>query len=133
MGYRQVMGATSYRSWKNWAIGDMIEGTLQKITEDQFGKPNYTMKVISCDFEKEDENIEVGSNFTLNSNGALDFAVNSGINIGDTFKVIYKGEDVMTKGKFKGKKFHKLEVLVKDSAIPEGDSAVATADDDLLG
>lgn len=135
MGYRQVMGASNYRSWKNWSVGDSIEGVLQSITQDQFGKPNYTIKVIACNFENKDENIEVGANFTLNSNGALDYAVNAGINKGDTFKVIYKGEDVMTKGKFKGKKFHKLEVLVKDAAVVEGAELVGAGatDDDLLG
>lgn len=131
MGYRQVMGESSYRSWKEWAIGDSVEGVLQKISEDQFGKPNYALKVVECKFEDSDAEIEVGKTLTLNSNGALDYAVNQGINIGDTFKVIYMGEDVMAKGKYKGKKFHKLQVLVK-----EGEVATAGAEDDgssLLG
>lgn len=138
MGYRQLMASTAYRSWKNWTIGDMIEGTLQKISEDDYGKPNYMLKVISIDFEDKEAEVEVGANFTLNSNGALDYAINqNNIGLGATIKVIYKGEDVMTKGKYKGKKFHKLEVLAKDDRMPE-ESALETAgseatDDDLLG
>ena len=94
------------------------------------------LKVISIDFEDKTAEVKVGENFTLNSNGALDYAINqNGIGLGATIKVIYKGEDVMTKGKYKGKKFHKLEVLVKDSSMPEGEAVAAgeATDDDLLG
>ena len=49
------------------------------------------------------------------------------VNAGDIIKVIYKGEDTVTKGKFKGKRFHSMEVLVAPAT-----AMTETTTDDLI-
>lgn len=126
--FRTVLGQSSYRAWKNWEAGDFLVGKYVSQAEDSFGNPNYKVEVIEAFFE-EGETPKAGSLFTFNSSGALKKSMEE-INVGDIIKVIYKGEDVVTKGKFKGKKFHSMEVLV--APANGGESKVSTEDEDLI-
>jgi hypothetical protein len=124
--FRTVMGQLSYKSWSKWSAGDFLVGKFQSSGEDNFGKANYKVEVIEASFDDE-EVPAVGSIFTFNSSGALDKAMEE-VTVGDVIKVIYKGEETLTKGKYKGKKFHSMEVLVANSST----SPKETGQDDLI-
>lgn len=115
--FRTVVGQSFYRPWKNWSVGDFLVGKYVSQSEDTFGNPNYKVEVIEAKFEDGKEPKE-GTIFTFNSSGTLKKAMEE-IATGDVLKVIYKGEDTVTKGKFKGKKFHSMEVLVAPSSHKE--------------
>jgi hypothetical protein len=114
------MGQSFYKSWSKWSPGDFLVGKFQSSGEDNFGKTNYKVEVIEADFE-DGETPAAGSMFTFNSSGALDRAMEE-VTAGDIIKVIYKGEEVLTKGKYKGKKFHAMEVLVADKKVAAEES-----------
>lgn len=123
--FKTVMGQSSYRAWKNWSEGDFLVGKYVSESEDSFGNPNYKVEVIEAQFD--DGNVpKVGTNFTFNSSGTLKKAMTE-IQAGDIIKVIYKGEDVVAKGKFKGKKYHSMEVLVAPAS--KADLVEITSDD----
>jgi hypothetical protein len=128
VNFKSVMGQSSYKAWKNWDVGDYLIGKYLSQVEDNFGNPNYKVEVIEAQFE-DGQTPKAASIFTFNSSGALKKAM-AEINVGDIVKVIYKGEDTITKGKFKGKKFHKMEVLVAPASNPF--SVSTTTDEDLI-
>ena len=121
--FKQVMGASSYKAWKEWEIGDYVVGKYSKEGEDKFGNPTYQLEVIEAGFEEKAP--AVGAYFTLNSSGSLNKAFED-IEIGQVVKVIYKGEDTINKGKFAGKKYHSMEVLVagKSALKPESEELI---------
>lgn len=108
--YKTIVGQSAYKPWKNWSEGDYLVGKYVSEATDSFGNPNYKVEVIESGFE-DGNNPKANSIFTFNSSGTLKKAMEN-IQVGDVFKVIYKGEDTVSKGKFKGKKFHSMEVLV---------------------
>lgn len=126
--FKTVMGQSSYKAWKNWSEGDFLVGKYISESEDQFGNPNYKVEVIEA-LMMDGTAPKAGTNFTFNSSGTLKKAMEE-VKAGDIIKVIYKGEDVVTKGKFKGKKFHSMEVLVAPSTIAPAVST--TSDEDLI-
>lgn len=121
------MGKSAYRTWKNWESGDFLVGKYVSTSEDNYGKPNYKVEVIEASFSDGSEP-KASEVFTFNSSGALIKAMEE-VQVGDIIKVIYKGEEVMTKGKYKGKAFHSMEVLVADS---KGEQVSKVSDDDEL-
>lgn len=123
--FKTVMGQSAYRAWKNWSEGDYLVGKYVSESEDQFGNPNYKVEVIEAQFD-DGNTPKAGTNFTFNSSGTLKKAMEE-IVAGDIIKVIYKGEDVVAKGKFKGKKYHSMEVLVAPAS--KADSVEITSDD----
>jgi hypothetical protein len=125
--FKTVMGQSAYRAWKNWSEGDYLVGKYISESEDSFGNPNYKVEVIEAQFD-DGNTPKVGSNFTFNSSGTLKKAM-AEVNANDIIKVIYKGEDVVSKGKFKGKKFHSMEVLVAPAAKAE---TIQITSDDLI-
>ena len=125
--FKTVMGQSSYRPWKKWSEGDYLVGKYVSQSEDQFGKANYKVEVIEGQFE-DGTTPKAGAMFTFNSSGALNKAMDE-ISEGDIIKVIYKGEDTITKGKYKGKSFHSMEVLV---APANNAPATTTVDEDLI-
>jgi hypothetical protein len=126
--FKTVMGSTSYRPWKNWEESDYLVGKYVSQTEDNYGKPNYKVEVIEAGFST-GEAPKAGTMFTFNSSGSLNKAMDE-VQEGDIIKVIYKGEDTISKGKYKGKAFHSMEVLVapKDNTK----AAVTTTEEDLF-
>lgn len=126
--FRTVMGQSSYKSWKNWEEGDYLVGKYVSQQEDNYGKPNYKVEVIEAGFSSGDAP-KAGAMFTFNSSGALNKAMDE-VKEGDVIKVIYKGEETINKGKYKGKAFHSMEVLV---APANGSQPVVTnSDEDLI-
>ena len=123
--FKTVMGQSAYRAWKNWSEGDYLVGKYVSESEDQFGNPNYKVEVIEAQFD-DGNTPKAGTNFTFNSSGTLKKAMEE-IVAGDIIKVIYKGEDVVAKGKFKGKTYHSMEVLVAPAS--KADSVEITSDD----
>jgi hypothetical protein len=107
------MGQSSYRAWKNWEEGDYLVGKYVSQHEDNYGKPNYKVEVIEAGFTSADAP-KTGTMFTFNSSGTLNKAMEE-VKEGDVIKVIYIGEKITPKGKYKGKPYHAMEVLVDSS------------------
>lgn len=110
--FKTVMGSSSYKPWSKWSPGDYLIGIYQSTSEDNYGKPNYRVEVVEAKFEEGDEP-KAGSIFTFNSNGSLQKAMEE-VKENDIIKVIYLGEETLSKGRYAGKKFHSLQVLVAD-------------------
>ena len=127
--FKTVMGSTSYRPWKNWEESDYLVGKYVSQHEDNYGKPNYKVEVIEAGFST-GEAPKAGTMFTFNSSGALNKAMDE-VKEGDIIKVIYKGEDTISKGKYKGKAFHSMEVLVAPQGNPHLQT-LTTTDEDLF-
>lgn len=128
-GFKRVTGASNYRKWTEWKVGDYMVGKYNSQTTDKYNKPNYSFEVQETKFA-DGKNITTGDFMTLNSNGSLDFAMKN-VEEGDIVMVVYKGKDVQTKGPYKGKEFHKLEVLVKDGAVTSN-ATPSESDDEIL-
>lgn len=124
MKFTQLTGKKVFRPWAQWEEGDGIIGRLINVSEDNYGKNNYEIEVQEVDFSQDEVSYtnkkgeevvckapQPGEVFVLNSNGSLDRAMEQ-VDTGDFVKVIYSGTDVLTKGKYAGKEFHKLEVFV---------------------
>ena len=124
--FKTVLGQSSYKSWAKWQEGDFLVCKYLSTGEDSFGNPNYKVEVIEAQFE-DGQVPKSGTNFSFNSSGALKKAFEE-ITEGDIVKVIYKGQGTIPKGKFKGKSFHDMEVLV----APATAKAVETNSDDLI-
>lgn len=128
--FRTVMGQSSYKAWKQWSAGDYLVGKYLSQGEDQFGNPNYKVETIESEFENGDDIIK-GAVFSFNSSGALNKAMEE-VEVGDVIKVIYKGEDTISKGKFKGKAFHSMEVLVAPKDGSTSKAINSSEEDDLI-
>jgi hypothetical protein len=128
--FTQVLGSASYRPWKKWEAGDFVVGKFDRTKEDNYGKENYLITVLDVDFDNKDEQPAIGSQFGLNSSGALVKAFEE-IEVGDVVKVIYRGEDEVRKGKYAGKKFHSMEVL-KNSPLSKPSPVVKDSDEEVL-
>lgn len=126
--FKTVMGKSSYKAWGKWAIGDYLVGKYISEGEDSYGNPSYKVEVIEAEFE-EGDTPKPATIFSFNSSGTLNKAMES-VSVGDIVKVIYKGQETLTKGKYKGKAFHTMEVLV---APANGSAPVSTStDEDLI-
>lgn len=125
--FKTVMGQSSYKSWSKWSPGDYLVGKFQSVGQDNFGKPNYKVEVIEASFKDGDEP-KSGTIFAFNSSGALTKAMEE-IHTDDVIKVLYKGQDTITKGKYKDKKFHSMDVLV---ASKDGSTKSTQSDDQEL-
>lgn len=140
MKFTQLTGSKVFRPWALWEEGDTIIGSLVNISEDNYGKPNYEISVIEVDFAEDQASYEnkkgekivcktpnVGEIFVLNSNGSLDRSMER-VENGDVVKVIYQGVDILAKGKYAGKEFHKLDVFF----APGEDKEVSGKESELL-
>lgn len=121
--FTQIGGGKVFRPWGHWTEGDSIVGKLVGTSEDSFGNENFEIEVEEVEFDEEvvetknknGEKVEmkapkVGDIFVLNSCGSLERAMQNCDN-GDIIKVIYTGEIILNKGKFKGKKAHTMKVM----------------------
>lgn len=110
--FRKVKGSRTYKKWSEWELGDFVVGKFIEQGQDQYKKNNYIVEVIETSFE----DVKVGSNLCLNANGSLDYRMED-LDIGTIVRVEYEGEDVLEKGPYKGKKFHKVSVEVAESSL----------------
>lgn len=128
---RSLAGARAYRPWKNWTVGDVLEGKFTGQSIDQFDKPNYSFEIINRDFEfGDDEDVakfEPGKIIVLNSCGSLDKVMES-VEVGALLEICYQGQVTLEKGKFAGKDAHTLEV--NEVAYGEEDDQEETQEED---
>lgn len=117
--YNQIGGASKYRKYDTWDVGDQIAGELVSISKDQFGKPAYVIKVQDVMFKKTSEQPAIGESFTLNSAGGLEYKIEQagGINVGDVMGVEYNGKVTVEKGKWKGKQTHDIDLFVSRGKV----------------
>lgn len=131
---KKISGASGYRKWAEWTLGDYFKGKLNSVSQDVYKKNNYTFSVIETKF-KDGKNLQAGSYITLNSNGMLDKAMLN-VNEGDVVVIVYKGTSRIEKGPMAGKMAHSLDIFLDDTGTSAPVPATATADgsdDDLLG
>lgn len=114
MAFTQVMGNGNYRKWADWEKGDSVEGVITNRTPDQYGNMSVVLKVEKAAFTNNPP--AVGSQLTINSCGAFK-AVDEQLTRGTRIKVVFQGIDVMTKGKYKGKNFNKVDVFIDDESL----------------
>lgn len=128
---RRIGGAKCYRAWKLWNEGERITGKLVGITEDTYGKPNYSIEIEEMNFEHEPEKegymvAEVGKVIGLNSAGSLDSKMQE-VEIGDIVEITYEGTDTLPENhKYKNKECHQIDVVVM-----EGDEDGEVSQEDL--
>ena len=122
--FKAVKGERTYKKWNQWEIGDYVIGKLTEVGEDQFKKANYIVEVMETSFE----DVVVGKNLCLNSNGSLDYRMED-VEIGTVIRVEYEGEGVMEKGPFSGKKFHKVLLEIAQEGEVEVEDSVEDEDD----
>lgn len=129
--FRKI-GGRVYRSWKLWEEGDEIIAKYIQPYEDQFGNTCHEVEIIESDFH--DKDLEEGVILGLNSCGGLNHKLEDVVK-GTTVRVEYEGEDVIEKGKMKGKMFHKVAVSIDDSTADHSAAVkqkpVEEEDDDL--
>ena len=111
MGFKEVTSERQYRAWKEWKIGDFIEGKYieQGEVETKYGMQRW------FDVKLSDSSMDVNTSkvFRLNGTGSLDNKMDE-VEINDEIKVIYEGLKVLERGNFKGKEFHDVKVLVAE-------------------
>ena len=125
--YKEIGGARTYRSWKNWEIGEYIVGEFVEQYTDNYGKPGYAVKVVETNIKDLGEGKIIG----LNSCGGLDYKMDK-VSEGDTLKFEYDGTGILEKGKFAGKEFHQVKVFLLQDGVhtPESTQEVEGSEDD---
>lgn len=101
-----------YKKWTEWEVGDTIIGKFVGSKIDGYKKPNWLIEVEEANFakngKKESKRL-VGKILGLNSTGKLDRAMKE-VELGDMVQVEYKGMASITKGQYKGKDAHDMDV-----------------------
>lgn len=126
-----------YRKWSEWEVGDILIGTFKGTQVDGYDKDNYLVEVEDAQFADkkaakklmvvgdDGEKVIIG----LNHTGKLANAMKSA-EVGDVIQVEYKGMEKMTKGKFKGKDVHDMEVDIVEE--DDGDEDDEDLDDEEI-
>ena len=109
--FRQIGGSRVYKGWKDWEEGDYVIGKYEELYEDNYGKNGYAIRIEETNIE--DSGFDRGSLFGANACGSLDFKMET-VNIGQVVKLVYAGKEPITKGKYKGKEFHNVDLYVDD-------------------
>jgi hypothetical protein len=118
MQFKSLNGASSYKAWSKWKVGDTVTGEFVSQSIDTYGKQNYTLKVLSAQFESDAP--AIGSNFTLNETGSAKHAM-SQASYGDIIKATYQGKGILEKGKFAGKEYHKISFQIAEKEVQNND------------
>lgn len=128
MGMVQMTGG-SFKAFKDWKVGDYVEGIITSRTPGKFGGMNVNLQVTASNFTE----AKVNSLFTCNpcpSSKKLD--EQNALNVGDKVKYVYEGTGITKTGAFAGKPFHKVEIF-KDTdpseETQEAPAPEASADD----
>lgn len=111
----------AYRGWKLWEEGDWLIGTYKGSQQDQYDKPNYLIEIIECGFKNKKARTEAiaAKVIGLNSSGKLDTAMKE-VEVGEVVQIVYNGTSTITKGKYKGKDAHDIEVdIVEEEGAEE--------------
>lgn len=127
------------KKWEDWTEGDFIEGEYVNASElDFYGKPIYEFKVLSKHITGSDPTITSGDKIGIMpvySNGSLAMQMDEA-SYGDICLLTYRGMATTSKGKYKGKPCHNIELQIdgyeggdSDHGTDAGDASSA----DLLG
>jgi len=114
--FRQLGGECWFRPWKEWDVEEFVIGKFLGTREDQYGKTNVELEVEEVNFDLVNQNdnpLTKGKKLVLNSCGALDNKVDE-FEKGMFVRVEYTGEITLTKGPYKGKKAHTVEVFIEE-------------------
>lgn len=110
------------KKWEDWAVGDFIEGEYVNASEtDLYGKPIYEFKIENKKITGSDPTITSGEKagiMPVYCNGGMAFQMDEA-SYGDFVRLEYKGMATTTKGKFKGKPCHNVEVSIDGYVSPE--------------
>ena len=121
------------KKWEEWSEGDFVEGEYVNASElDLYGKPIYEIKVEDKKITGSDPTILTGEKagiMPLYPNGSLLMQMDNA-SYGDVVRITYKGMATTSKGKFKGKPCHSIEVEIDGYVAPD---EAAETDNDLLG
>ena len=109
--FRTLGGVRKYRSWGKWAEGDVLVGEFTEAYTDNFDKPGYNIVISSTDFSNEEENMNEGVDFGMNSSGKVDYVMER-VTPGDTIQVEYLGKKLLDSGQFKGKEAHDIQISI---------------------
>jgi len=120
------------KKWEDWTVGDFVEGEYLGHAEekDLYGKPIHLVRATKSHFTGLNPIIKSGDKegiVPLYNNGSLELQL-ADAEEGNEVQITYQGMAVTSKGKFKGKPCHNIEVLI---AREEEESEEST--DDLLG
>lgn len=129
--FQQIGGKSTFRKYDDWAPGDQIAGEVVQVAKDKFGKPAYVIKVSDVQFAKLSDVPAIGSLFTLNSAGGLQYKVDQvgGVEAGDTIGVEYNGKAEVLKGKWAGKACHDIEFYIQKAGVAIAPTAQESNDD----
>lgn len=129
--FRQVTGSSKYRAWKEWKKGEFM---IMKVESFSPNKKNtkymdITGKVLDHNFSQSDLNKE--DRFSLNGTTGIQKAVDTGMKVGDTIKVVYGGSEIVKTGQWAGSKTHVIECYIADQdsndVVTEATNLVAKA------
>lgn len=120
---KQLTVSKTYRAWEEYSEGDVVVGKIIGTHTDKYGKVCRIINVEEASFKKVDGATFQGKNLVLNSGGMLDKALD-GIKEGEFIQIEYKGQSVISKGPFSGKKAHVVDVIL----LKETTDASAAAD-----
>ena len=121
------------KKWEDWSVGDFVEGTFVRAQEtDLYGKPIFEIMATDSKFTGVNPTILTGEKagiVPLYNNGSMAFQMDQ-LEEGDFVRITYQGMAVTSKGKFKGKPCHNIEVQSDRVFEEEGEES---SDNDLLG
>lgn len=119
-----------YRGWDDYSVGDIVMGEIVGKNKDNYGKTSPVIRVDYCSFKGESADKYMGKNLVLNSCANLSnplteakimSADGTDIETGKTIQVEYTGKYTLTKGPFKGKEGHDMQIQVLEADIESED------------
>lgn len=123
-------GGGVYRKWGEWSEGDVVIGKYVGHKIDQYEKPNWMIEVVDAQFSDEDAGTDlIGKVLCLNSSGQLNNAMEK-VEEGQLVQIAYNGTSEITKGKYKGKDAHQIEVDLVEEEGAESDDDDEEADEE---
>jgi hypothetical protein len=123
-------GKGIYRAWDKWAEDDTIIGEFKGTGKtDKYGHDTYLFQVEEAFFSKPKEAKEIrGQVLTLNHTGGFGKAMD-GVESGQLVQIVYKGQNEIEKGKWKGQMAHAVEVDLVEEDTGEEEEVEEDEDD----
>lgn len=115
-------GKGTYRAWDKWSEDDTIIGQFQGTGKtDKYGHDTYLIKVEEAFFaSNKDAKAIKGEVLTLNHTGGFGKAMES-VESGQLVQIVYKGQNEIEKGKWKGQMAHAIEVDLVEEDNGDGE------------
>lgn len=120
---KTISGSQSYRKWSEYKEGDVVIGQYVGIHICQYDKENVKIKVLDAQFKDGSGESFIGKTLVINHCGSLEHAMKE-VSEGECLQIEYTGKTMLTKGPFKGKEAHTVEVNVVELDL-EGSDATA--------